>query len=268
MLKTIRHGWAALLILWACSSAADTVAPAWWQRFLPPPGAPAVQPSAAPSATLSADDVAMAQQLIQAKTRTLPAAVPGASVRVGPGPFSAADRLVLFSLKASYQQGLRVPGTWFLDLLGAAEDSATHKKAAEQFWDEYSGTTVSAPKGGLRHALQEDFGWYLDFKMSERLKVSNRQMASWQKGEDVWRRAVESERALTEKWRAREETGRLARDAYLKGWAAEDAQWHADNMEKQPGSGAFVAEAKQKAEQARLDAQEAEAALKKYGGGQ
>lgn len=192
----------------------------------------------------------------------LPSAMPGVWERVGPGPLTTADRLVLFSLKSSYLTGFRVSGTWFLDLLQTADDTPIHKMAAESFWDAYSQTAPTPPEGGLRRALQKDFGWYLDIKMTERLKESNRRLSHWQKSEDVWRRAAESDRIMNEKWRAREAQGNLARDAYLAEWEADDAAQDADHLEREKGTDDLeVAEAKRKAESAKRKADEARARL-------
>jgi len=268
MLMSAVYGVGTLVFLSTPCLGADSTNPSWWQRFLPPPGTPVVQQPVASSKIVTADDIAMANQLIQARTMTLPSAVPGASTRVGPGSLSATDRLVLFSLKSSYLNGQRIPVDWFLHVLDTTVGSDLHKQSAEHFWQEYAQTPTTPPKGGLRRALQVDFGWYLDTKMSDGLKASNHRMGLRQKGRDAWRRAVESERTMTEKRLAREETGRQARNAYLTKWAAEDADRRAQELEREQRAPAAVAAAKQKAELARYKAREAEAMLKQQENGQ
>jgi len=260
-------GTAMLLMLMAGACTADEPDTPWWQHFLPPTDASTQRPDT-PAMTLTARDIAMAQQLIHARTLTVPSAVPGGSSRVGPGPLTAADRLVLYSLKMTYLQGLPMPPTWFRQALAKTGDSAVHRKAAEAFWTAYIQTPPRQPVDNLRRALKQDFGWYLDTKMTERLVRSNRRMGLRQQAHDVWQHAVDAERSITTKWAQREQAGRLARDAYQKGWAADDANWHAQQMERQYGSGEQVTAAKHQQQLATEKAHQAQSALKQYGGSQ
>ncbi len=168
--------------------------------------------------TLTQADVAMANDVFNANTRSLPGFTAGARVRRGPGPLSAVDTIVLMALKYRYEVPAIVPFPYFRDGVARANASPTDAQAAEGFWAWYEDrarrTDVGPPLG-----LPRDFNTYATMKVTAREAKANRQLGALVAGEEVWRRVMEQDRAFRDSIAKGEQQALEMRAKYLQQWS-------------------------------------------------
>jgi len=186
------------------------------------PVAGACSGPAAGRVALTPADVSMAKAVIEENTFSLPGFTTGSRVRTGPGPFSPADALVLYALKYHHQGKGCVPAEWLAQALVQTKDTETAKRSATAFWSEYCAAQGEKSKAEA-DGLKQDFEWYINTKLSKRLKRSNAALEAQVKSEEAWRRAMESDRKSRDTQRSQEDQARLLRDSYKTEWAAQAA---------------------------------------------
>jgi len=193
-----------------------------------PPGTGAAVPTpaadgkgrrpAGPLVALTQADIAMANDVFSANTRSLPGFTTGARIRCGPGPLAAVDTVVLMALKYRYEVPALIPFPYFREGVLRAQASNVDKQAAEGFWAWYEDrarrTDVGRP---LR--LRGDFDTYAAMKVTAREAKGNRPLGALVAGEEVWRRVMDQDRAFRDSIAQGEQQARETRAKYLELWS-------------------------------------------------
>ncbi|MBN2091251.1 hypothetical protein JW964_16695 [candidate division KSB1 bacterium] len=163
--------------------------------------------------TITPADIAMAKEVIQSNTKTVPGYTPGSQAKISAGNFGAADALVLYLLKFHQQTRICPPIAVVTEALKKLKDSEIHKKAVSYFWLDYSTSSGLDQHIAKPNAFRNDFDWYILTKFTERLKYSNIRDAAYVGADQAWRRAMNSQQQFWEKSQARNDEYLLKRDA-------------------------------------------------------
>ncbi|MDP4206907.1 MAG: hypothetical protein Q8859_13030 [Bacteroidota bacterium] len=161
--------------------------------------------------SISNSDIAMAQQVIDNNTMTLPGFVPGSSIKSGPGPFCPSDALVLYMLKFHQQTKTCPPIAVITESLKQLNDIEFNKKAVSIFWQEY----CNYQKVDISNAnfLHDYFEIYILKKHTNRLKITNARLQGYVGAEEAWSKAMSSQQKSWQKSVEREDEFILKRDA-------------------------------------------------------
>ena len=192
----------------AVPAAADPPSAGWVQTApaAPPPAKEDAQQTPG-DVQLTAADLAMARQVIEDNTMTIPGFGTGSSIKMGPGALSAVDALVIYMLKFHLQHRICPPISVVAAALEKINDSRYAKKAAALFWKDYS-TAAGAS------SLEQSFEWYINTKATEKNKIANLRLQGYVGADEAWQKAMHSQRSTWEKSTQRRDAYILKRDAY------------------------------------------------------
>ena len=181
------------------------------------------------SVTLTSEDIAMANAAIAKNTFTL--TLPGLGTSVdGPGPLTAADRLVLFALKLHQQRHAVVPFGEMNTQVGRVETIQRNCRVAEEFWAWYRESASKHGKEALG-GYKEAFTTYITMKTTAKRKAANRVLAGQVESQAAWRRAMDSDRQFREHIAQRTEAARAARERTWAEWNMQAAEAAASQKE-------------------------------------
>jgi len=169
-------------------------------------------------------DIAMAQQVIENNTRTLPGFNPGTSVRSGPGPFCPSDALILYMLKFHQYSKMCPPIAVVVESLKQLNDEEFNKKALAIYWQEYS--TYKKFELNSASFLSDYFSLYILTKYTNKLKISNAHLQGYVAADEAWSNAIQSQQKSWQKSTDNENEFILNREGYrvtLNAQAAADA---------------------------------------------
>ena len=175
----------------------------------------------------------MAHAVIRQKTISMPGLVPGSRFDNGPGPFSAADALVLYALKLTNQARACIPVGEFAAALDRVRDGDVHKMAALRFWatlcssQRFESEAAAAADARSRielakkmpeifdaDLLTNDFKSYITVKVTERTRVVNQRLRGPLEAANAWQRAMDSDQKFQQSVRDANQRTQTARDSY------------------------------------------------------
>ena len=159
-------------------------------------------------------DIAMAKEVIQKNTMSIPGFGVGSRVNVSSGAFSEADALVIYLLKFHQSSKICPPIAVVAETLKKLKDTKVHKKAVSIFWLDYSTSSNLNESISQSNFVRDSFEWFILTKQTERLKISNARLQGFVGSDEAWRRAMNSQYQSWQKSTSREEEYILKRDAY------------------------------------------------------
>ncbi len=166
-----------------------------------------------PNITLTNADIAMAKEVIEANTMTIPGYAIGSTRKLSPGDFNVTDALMLYMLKF-HQQTKTCPT---LAEINAAvvktTESNIFRKAAVTFWKEYTTTSDFGKNLGNPDFLKSHFNWYILIKFNTKMKVINAREEASVASQEAWNRAMNSQQRTQDRTIERENENSLQRDA-------------------------------------------------------
>ncbi len=163
-------------------------------------------------------DVDMATAVIAKHTLSLPGLNPGTKITSGPGPFSAADAVILYALKDFAKRKQCVPESALVRALAAGEDWEMHKGVAVAFWR----TLCGQEAGALGQTTAFHFENYILDKSIAKGKRANARLAGVVAADEQWRKVMASERARQDQRAQSQASAATAREAAAR---ERDAEW-------------------------------------------